>query len=113
MEKPTAIIEVRDRQDEVLFRLHVLDTNKLKTSKTVNGNSGQKGGQPDSHNSEALMTQAQKRYLFRIAADQGYAADEAHEHLKHLFQVGNLKDVTKFEASQMIERLLAETQGGA
>ena len=59
------------------------------------------------------MTDAQKRYLFRILADQGKEGEEAHEYLKSHFQVKSLKEVTKLEASQAIERLLAESKGGA
>ena len=58
------------------------------------------------------MTDPQKRFLFRILADQGMEGDKAHEYLRKLFQVEILKDVTKFEASRMIEQLLAEAKGG-
>lgn len=61
---------------------------------------------------DSLMTAAQKRYLFRILADKGIEGDKAHEHLKDLFQVDSLKEVTKLEASKMIERLLEEAKGG-
>ena len=59
------------------------------------------------------ITVAQKRYLFRILAENGIEGDKAHEHLKNLFQVDSLKDVTKLEASKMIERLIEEAKGGS
>ena len=59
-----------------------------------------------------MMSDAQKRYLFRLLADQGKDGEEAHEYLKKLFGVSSLKEVTKLEASQMIERFLAEQKGG-
>ena len=58
-----------------------------------------------------LMTEAQRRYLFRILAEQGIEGDAAFEKLKSLFDVNVLKDVSKRDASKMIERLLEE-QGG-
>ena len=69
--------------------------------------------QPGSRGTEDhSMTAAQKRYLFRILAESGIEGDEAHEYLKDLFQVDSLKDVSKLEASKMIERLLEESKGG-
>ena len=58
------------------------------------------------------MTDAQKRYLFRLLAGQGFEEDKAHERLKELLHVDSLKEVTKSEASKMIERLLEESKGG-
>lgn len=58
------------------------------------------------------MTDAQKRLLFRLLANQGLEGDKAHEHLKELFQVKSLKEVTKLEASRGIEKLLDQAKGG-
>lgn len=57
------------------------------------------------------MTDAQKRYLFRIMAEKGFENDQAYSKLKELFQVDSLREVTKLEASKMIERLLEEAKG--
>jgi hypothetical protein len=57
------------------------------------------------------MTEAQRRYLFRILAEQGIEGDAAFDQLKSLFDVSALNEVTKRDASKMIERLLEE-QGG-
>ena len=54
---------------------------------------------------EAPMTDAQRRYIFRLLADQGIEGDEAHEHLKKLLGVASLKDVTKKQASEAIDEL--------
>ena len=62
--------------------------------------------------SEPLMTDPQKRYLFRLLAEQGIENDSAYDHLKKKFKVSNLKEVTKAEASKEIERLIAELKGG-
>jgi hypothetical protein len=56
------------------------------------------------------MTEAQKRFLFRLLADQGMEGEEAHIRLKAFFQVASLKEVTKQEASQGIERILDEAR---
>jgi len=58
------------------------------------------------------MTAPQKRYLFRILAERGIEGDEAHQYLKEMFQIDSLKEVSKLEASKMIERLLEEAKGG-
>ena len=62
---------------------------------------------------ESMMTDAQKRYLFRILAERGIEGDKAYERLKELFQVDTLKEITKLEASRAIESLLNEGKGGA
>jgi hypothetical protein len=59
-----------------------------------------------------FMTDAQKRYLFRLLAEQGIENSAAHEHLKRKFKVSSLKDVTKAAASKEIEYLLALMKGG-
>jgi len=61
---------------------------------------------------EPLMTAPQKRFLFRILAEKGVEGEAAHQHLKDLFQVDSLREVTKLQASKMIERLLEEAKGG-
>jgi hypothetical protein len=57
------------------------------------------------------MTSPQKRLLFRLMATQGKEGETAHEELKKKFRVKSLQDVSKREASRMIEQLM-ETQGG-
>ena len=103
--KPLLSLTVSDK--EVVLR-DLRDKNSNQAADTK-GERNQTGGQ---QNNDSPMTDAQKRYLFRILADQGTEGDKAHEYLKKLFQVEALKDVTKFEASRMIERLLSEPKGG-
>jgi hypothetical protein len=52
------------------------------------------------------MTEAQRRYLFRLLAAQGIHGQAAHDHLKQAFLVESLADIGKSEAAQMIDRLL-------
>ena len=70
-----------------------------------NGN-GQARATPRNGNGSDPMTEAQRRYLFRILAGQGYQRAAAEEHLKDLFQVGALAEITKVSATAMIDRLL-------
>ena len=59
-----------------------------------------------------LMTSPQMRKLFRLMAAKGSEGEKAHEELKKLFRASSLKEVSKLEASRMIDRLLTETKGG-
>jgi hypothetical protein len=53
------------------------------------------------------MSEAQRRYLFRILAGQGLQGDAAHAYLKELFEVESLTTVSKSAAATMIDRLLS------
>jgi len=52
------------------------------------------------------MTEAQRRYLFRILAGWGFHGDAAHEYLKDKLGVESLAKVSKLEATKLIDRLL-------
>ncbi len=58
------------------------------------------------------MTEAQRRYLFRLMAGQGLHKEGAEEHLKDLFQVDSLSSVTKAAAMRMIDELLKTAAPG-
>jgi len=57
------------------------------------------------------MSEAQRRYLFRILAGQGYQREAAEERLKDLFEVSALTEITKVAATKMIDELLASAPG--
>ena len=64
------------------------------------------------------MTENQRRFLFRILSEDGLRQEAAHEHLLDRFQVGSLQEVSKEQASQMIDELQtrpprATSNGGA
>jgi hypothetical protein len=61
---------------------------------------------------DPLMTESQKRYLFRILAGRGIEGNQAYDHLKKLLHVDTLKEATKQEASQVIDRLVQENAKG-
>jgi hypothetical protein len=54
------------------------------------------------------MSEAQRRYLFRILAGYGIEGDAAHAYLKEHLGVAKLTGVSKFEATKLIDRLLKE-----
>jgi hypothetical protein len=72
----------------------------------------QDGKQKTNGNSDDKMTSPQKRKLYRILAIQGVTGVEAEAELKKRFQVTDLENVSKAEASQMIDKMLKEEKGG-
>ena len=62
-------------------------------------------------NGSELMSEAQRRYLFRILSGQGYQREAAEERLKDLFEVERLSEVTKVAATKLIDELLAAAPG--
>ena len=110
-------IELRTPDGEVILVLNlnekeiVLEDNQETSSSQKKEAKKEKTQSSSRQTEDPPMTDAQKRYLFRILADKGTEGDKAHEHLKSLFQVDSLKEVTKLEASKMIERLLEEAKG--
>ncbi len=113
MEKNRRLIEIQDRNGGLILSFLVVEKPLPEAPRENKNNGGKPKETENPLVQDAFMTDAQKRYLFRILADQGKEGEEAHEHLKKLFQVNSLKEVTKLEASQAIERLLAGSKGGA
>ena len=117
MEKTVKCIEVRTAEGQLILSLNLVEKevdpagrNQTSGNRKTEARSGNQGNGNGSQNAEA-MTDAQKRYLFRILAEQGIEGDAAFDKLKSLFDVNALKDVSKREASRVIEQLL-ENQGG-
>jgi hypothetical protein len=110
-------IELRTPDGKVILVLHLYEKEMaLKDDSRASADqereaSKTKPQSSDSQKENPPMTDAQKRYLFRLLADQGIEGDKAHERLKELFQADSLKEVTKLEASKMIERLIEEAKG--
>jgi len=65
-----------------------------------------------SNGDDPPMTEAQRRYLFRIMAGRGVPSESAHTFLKDLFGVPSLKEVTKEDASGVIDQLLKDPELG-
>jgi len=109
--------ELRTGEGQVIFRFNLVEKevaleHNSKDPQTLDqgGNGGKDS--TNSGNNDSLMTEAQKRYLFRILAEHGVQGETAHQQLKNSFRVNALTEVSKFEASKMIERLLGEGIGG-
>src|SRR4029079_12947278 len=56
--------------------------------------------------SSDLMTEGQRRYLFRLMATRGLVKEAAEETLKDLLRVDTLAETTKLKASELIDRFL-------
>lgn len=105
MAKNVSCIEVRTASGEHLLNLYL-------HTKTPDSQDYQRdrSSQSNSSNGDSEMTEAQRRYLFRILAERGLEPEKAHERLKQLFHVSTLQDVSKLEASRMIEDLLEDPE---
>lgn len=57
------------------------------------------------------MSNAQQRFLFRLYALRGVEGEKAEAQLKRELKVGSLKDITKGEASKIIDRMITEKGG--
>ena len=129
MKKTTKLIEVQTPKGEPLFQLRIVESVLSEGEEPVRSQSsaspsplkspvpsGGNGTKPQNGNgkttTEETMTEPQKKYLFRIMAMREKTGDEAHDELKRRFKVNTLKDVTKLEASRMIEDLLKEENDG-
>jgi hypothetical protein len=64
---------------------------------------GSKGAEPAD-----VMTEPQRRYLFRLLAAQGVEGKAAEDHLKDYFRVKGLRDVSRQQASQYIDQLVRD-----
>ena len=104
-------IELRTPDGKVILVLHLFEEMGLEDNSKASSNQKPetdkaKPQSPSPQSENPPMTEAQKRYLFRLIADKGIEGDKAHQRLRELFQVDSLKEVSKLEASKMIERLL-------
>ena len=116
MEKKVKCIDVRTADGTPIVKLYVSEQdvtlgevpNRSPAPNRQARNSAQQTSSQAANDSP--MTDAQKRYLFRILAEQGFENEKAHQHLKELFGVESLQEVSKLEASRMIESLLEKTE---
>ncbi len=119
MGKKTRVIELRTGEGKLILSLYLVESDvepgtrtegparnpETKPEKKTESNRG--------NGNDELMSEAQRRYLFRILADQGIEGENAYAHLKNLFNVSNIKEASKQEASRAISQLLEQSQGGA
>ena len=105
MEQKVRCVEVRMPDGKPILNLHLVYGPGGSGNQSAS-NKGQTGQASTPSANDSSMTDAQRRYLFRILAEQGLEEDQAHQRLKGLFGVESLQEVSKAEASAMIERLL-------
>jgi len=115
MSKKIRCIDLKTSEGKVILRLALYER-EIEKGNVEPEDKQEKGKKRNPGKSEKKddyqMTDAQKRYLFRILAGRGVEKDKAHKQLKSLFQVDSLKEVTKLEASKMIEQMLEDEKGG-
>ena len=105
--------EVRTPDGALVCRLHVTEQGVSATNHEASSIEPQQGkGKEQERGKDAAMTSPQKRLLFRLmATQQGLEGEKAHEELKKRFRAKSLQEVSKLDASRMIEQLL-EGKGG-
>jgi len=106
-------IEVRTADDKLIFSLRLCDEEANGSTSDRDEQKGHDGNGGKGSKDFVAMTESQKRYLFRILAERGLEGDDAHQHLKERFGANVLTDVSKREASSMIEQLLEEGEAKA
>ena len=101
MKRKSRILDVKDTDGKVVVSIQLLGGEDLFIHEETASKSAQKpdskGKQPKGKgcpNDGSLMTDAQKRLLFRLLADRGLEGDKAYDHLKHLFQVDTLNEIS-------------------
>jgi len=121
MGKAVNSLEFRNGEGQIVFSVHLVEReinlpggpetslNKKQEGRRENS---QGSGQGNGRANGEFMSEAQRRYLFRILADQGIEGDNAYAHLRNLFGVSNLKEVAKQDASRAIKKLLEGAPGG-
>ena len=127
MEKQGQFVNVKTRDGKVLLSLYFnpgsgvvlesrLDTNSAQGREYKgsggNGGNGRNGGNGSSSDNGDGMTYPQKRLLFRLMAQQGVEGASVQKELMKLFQVDEFSEITKHDASRMIEQLLKEAKEG-
>lgn len=118
MTKTAHVIEVRSADGTLLLSLHFVQKDLGAEPKTETKPYKKTDPKPErsqaypAPNGDTTITDAQKRYLFRILADQGIEQDRAYQFLRENFGVEILKEVSKSDASRMIKQLLGENGGG-
>lgn len=132
MEKKERCFELRNGQGKMLFGLYIFDRDMGQEQRPPapepkkpeaprqegkkNGNKRRKAQEKNPPSNPPIdgdaMTDPQKRYLFRLLAEQDLEGEAAYQHLKDLFQVNSLSEITKLEASRVIDQLVTGAQGG-
>ncbi|MBW2063371.1 MAG: hypothetical protein JRJ03_00420 [Deltaproteobacteria bacterium] len=106
------LLEIRNQKGETLWSVWLTSNQARDIRERINeqentGDQNKEAGQGSGFNNDS-MTDAQKRYLFRLLADRGIEGEAAYRHLKEAFSVKSLSEITKYDASRAIDRMLNE-----
>jgi hypothetical protein len=108
------LVEIRNQKGEVIWSVWLTSDQAKDIRERIteqespgNKNNGGKGPEQTTGGSnEEPMTDAQKRYIFRLLAKRGIEGDAAYQHLKDAFHVDSIKQITKLDASQAIDKMV-------
>jgi len=81
-------------------------------SASGNANATQEAGASASKDDSPKMTEAQRRFVFRLLAQQGIEKEDALNLLLEEFGVESLSQVERSEASRKIDELLGQIEKG-
>ena len=103
--------EVRTFDGKLLADLRVYDVSVVEKESGNGAPKPEAAGNGGNGNGDQ-MSEAQQRKLFRMLTEKGISGEKALAHLKDHFRVNNLKEVTKRDASAMIDQLVKEASNG-
>jgi hypothetical protein len=109
MNGTTKCFEIRLSDGKLIASLRLYD---IQIVENGNGTPKPEAAKNGGNGNGDLMTEAQQRKLFRMLAERGITGEAAYAKLKELFHVNILKEVRKYDASQMIDQLLKEARNG-
>ena len=112
-QQKVTLIEIKSREGILLlppFYLYATELNVegKPTFPTSPPATGKNGG--STNKEDDPMSDAQKRLLYRLMADQGFEGEAATQELRKRLGVTNLKEATKQESSNLIQQLLEEAK---
>lgn len=112
-EKLEEIVEIRNQKGEIIWSVWLTSNQARDIRERIHeqeelGGQSHEGGEAEQvpGANDDPMTDAQKRYIFRILAGRGIEGEAAYLHLKKEFGVDSLKEITKFDASRAIDQML-------
>lgn len=107
-------VELTTPEGQVLFKffLNLKETTSYEKPEKPNPNPNNNGNNNGKYNEkgELLMTEKQKRELFRLAAEKGNEKEKALKKLGEYFGVEFLKDVTYSQAQTLIDKMLKDKE---
>lgn len=102
-------LEELDEGDDLDAEQSSPNLERTKPASPANANAPSQPPEPR----DDLMTAAQRRLLFRIAAERGIAPDDVAKWLENHVGLKDIRTWSKAEASRLIERLKANGHAGA